>query len=205
MGRKAEKMGTCQACFSVQKLPKGRIALHGYERPGDGFIYGDCWGSHELPFEQSCEITKIALNNYLASKERLLKYQTSDDFKETFEFHKELEHINEMISFLRSKVDQWKPTDLIPLPDDKKKYLVQFRFTENTYIDPYKSVRTIKSRVNVWHDKKIVPEEKIEQAIQTLYKEYKYQYRSGVFEARAVILPEGHILKKYKESDYQGP
>lgn len=52
--------GTCQCCFNVQKLPngKGKLSLHGYTRPGHGYIVGACMGQKELPFEKSCEVTK---------------------------------------------------------------------------------------------------------------------------------------------------
>lgn len=54
--------GTCQCCFGDFKaLPKKgeyRIALHGYQRPGYGYIIGRCMGENHLPFEGSCEQTK---------------------------------------------------------------------------------------------------------------------------------------------------
>jgi hypothetical protein len=54
-------VGECQCCFRFQ-VTKGKeqlgMVLHGYERPGDGWIEGRCWGVGELPFELSCERTK---------------------------------------------------------------------------------------------------------------------------------------------------
>ncbi len=52
---KTENTGTCQICERACKLPNGRVSLHGYKRPGTGWITGNCRGSHELPFEQSCD------------------------------------------------------------------------------------------------------------------------------------------------------
>lgn len=49
--------GTCQACFGgfVVKNVKNRnklvTVLHGYERPGHGYIIGECPGRDEEPFE----------------------------------------------------------------------------------------------------------------------------------------------------------
>src|SRR5580692_8113649 len=38
--------GTCQVCFAVQRVLKGQtMTLHGYTRPGCGYIIGDCPGS----------------------------------------------------------------------------------------------------------------------------------------------------------------
>ena len=53
--------GTCQACGRDQALRTTRklaIVLHGYERPGHGYIKGQCSGVDELPSELSCEATK---------------------------------------------------------------------------------------------------------------------------------------------------
>lgn len=54
--------GTCQCCFAEQKVSKGGgklMALHGYLRPGHGYIQGRCRGENEVPFEVSCEQTKV--------------------------------------------------------------------------------------------------------------------------------------------------
>lgn len=55
--------GTCQACFGVQstKNNAGALAMvhHGYRRPGVGYIIGDCAGVDHLPYELSCEQTKV--------------------------------------------------------------------------------------------------------------------------------------------------
>lgn len=56
------KTGTCQCCFRGQKVSKGQgtlLSLHGYTRPGHGYIIGRCRGEAELPYEVSCERTKF--------------------------------------------------------------------------------------------------------------------------------------------------
>ena len=68
--------GTCQACFCTQVAKRHSrrngarsrhvadpsatvtLVLHGYQRPGDGWIVGDCSGHGEEPYELSCEYTK---------------------------------------------------------------------------------------------------------------------------------------------------
>lgn len=55
------RTGTCQCCFNPQKVSKGggkMMSLHGYQRPGCGYIIGDCMGQGEQPYEVSCELTK---------------------------------------------------------------------------------------------------------------------------------------------------
>ncbi len=86
-------VGTCQICEATRKLTSAmiagsdpgaahRIVHHGYERPGDGAIHGDCEGVGEAPFEVSCEATrrylarvKLAL---LGARARLAALQAGD-------------------------------------------------------------------------------------------------------------------------------
>jgi hypothetical protein len=49
-------IGECQVCGAYQVVNKGLMVLHGYKRPGDGFIMGRCWGEEHVPFELSCEV-----------------------------------------------------------------------------------------------------------------------------------------------------
>lgn len=45
---------TCQICARPVKAPYGRIAHHGYRRPGDGYQSSSCPGALFPPYEQSC-------------------------------------------------------------------------------------------------------------------------------------------------------
>jgi hypothetical protein len=61
-------VGNCQICEGDFKLHEGRMVHHGYERPGHGYIVGDCSGVREVPYEVSCELIK----SYKAGLEVLL-------------------------------------------------------------------------------------------------------------------------------------
>lgn len=51
--------GTCQCCFGGFKSRDDvKLVLHGYERPGNGYVVGRCMGEGHPPFEVSCEQTK---------------------------------------------------------------------------------------------------------------------------------------------------
>jgi len=47
--------GECQVCANRQIVQKGLLVLHGYERPGDGAVAGECYGRGYPPYEVSCE------------------------------------------------------------------------------------------------------------------------------------------------------
>ena len=46
-------IGTCPACGRAIKVRNGKLVHHGYERPGYGYIEGDCFGVHYEPHETS--------------------------------------------------------------------------------------------------------------------------------------------------------
>jgi hypothetical protein len=57
---KATHTGTCQLCGRAQKLPNGRLSLHGYEVKWSQFV-GDCNGSRALPYELSRDLIDAAI------------------------------------------------------------------------------------------------------------------------------------------------
>lgn len=69
-------MGTCQICQrAVCLMPgTGTLFLHGYQRPGYGFVVGECEGARYLPYEQSCDRTKEVRLQY---EERLVWVEES--------------------------------------------------------------------------------------------------------------------------------
>jgi hypothetical protein len=74
--------GTCQVCFKLQKTRDGLMVLHGYKRPGHGWVEGRCWGTSYAPFEVSSERTKEFLAELQKEKarreEHLRKLQASE-------------------------------------------------------------------------------------------------------------------------------
>ena len=62
---KATHIGSCQACGCSQKLPNGKLSLHGYTTAW-GFFSGICAGSKHLPFEVSCDLIKSTIERATA-------------------------------------------------------------------------------------------------------------------------------------------
>lgn len=60
MKNAATHSGHCQLCGHLQKLPGGRLSLHGYSVT-HGYFSGTCSGARELPYEQSCELVKKSI------------------------------------------------------------------------------------------------------------------------------------------------
>ena len=52
----SDHTGCCQICARRIKIPHGRIAHHGYLRPGWGEQTTSCPGARQLPFEADCSV-----------------------------------------------------------------------------------------------------------------------------------------------------
>lgn len=78
--------GMCQVCFRDFGLRNGRLNLHGFQRPGDGQLDGQCLGARHLPFQVSCDVTR----SVLADTHATIQWHRGDlaaaDTVETLEF-----------------------------------------------------------------------------------------------------------------------
>lgn len=93
--RTRENTGTCGACFrNIKLVRKGSdtvlMALHGYNRPGHGYIIGKCWGGDHEPYELGTSATKKMLaagNERVASIQKYvasLKSPSLEEFDEQY-------------------------------------------------------------------------------------------------------------------------
>lgn len=72
---KSTHSGHCQACGRLQKMPSGKMSLHGYT-VSHGYFHGQCAGSKELPFELSCDLVKTFIASAQAHLDGVLAFQT---------------------------------------------------------------------------------------------------------------------------------
>jgi hypothetical protein len=84
LSERAEKCGTCPVCFGdyvvtnrldSRQFSRYAMVHHGYERPGIGYIVGDCHGVNFEPIEVSCDGTiswRAKLQQHLARTTELL-------------------------------------------------------------------------------------------------------------------------------------
>ena len=69
----AGKQMTCQACGRAICSKRGVVALHGYERPGDGYQTDSCMGAKEVPLEVSNVILLKVIGHWEREVEYLLQ------------------------------------------------------------------------------------------------------------------------------------
>lgn len=70
---KATHQGSCQLCGRLQRLPNGRLAKHGYTVEFN-FFNGVCPGSHNLPYEQSCDLLPAQRDHAKATAKSMTKF-----------------------------------------------------------------------------------------------------------------------------------
>jgi hypothetical protein len=104
--------GTCQICQrEICLMPgDGTIFLHGYQRPGDGFVVGKCEGAKYLPYEQSCDRAKELKSQYekgLTSSEKILQSLETTEviFWKEQEIDRSHPHWNKAFSSTRNEID----------------------------------------------------------------------------------------------------
>ena len=64
MAKVERHFGICQACLGEFHVHNSKMVLHGYKRPGHGYIEGDCVGVGHPPYELSCELQKKLVVDY---------------------------------------------------------------------------------------------------------------------------------------------
>lgn len=69
--RTRENTGTCWHCWrNIKRAPDGRLVHHGFQRPGDGQIHGDCLGVGTVPYEVGQDAGRDALRGWTIDRDR---------------------------------------------------------------------------------------------------------------------------------------
>lgn len=72
---KTRLIGWCPICERDIKLAAGnRLVHHGYRRPGDGSIHGDCYAVENLPYELSTDVCERWRSGQVQMRENLTAY-----------------------------------------------------------------------------------------------------------------------------------
>lgn len=128
MKNKSTHYGTCQLCGSLQKLPSGVLANHGYQVHWHEF-HGTCEGSGHLPFEL---VRDLAEHHIILSEQFLAKTPVPPKPPVTSRWNDpESEHYRRVtdqirahrakIQWLRSRCDNWKVKPLREVAEEDTK------------------------------------------------------------------------------------
>jgi hypothetical protein len=69
---KGQTLGTCAICGRQHVVRGDKVVLHGYQRPGFGYITGDCFGVGYQPYELSpkaCEDYAVKMSDYITKEQ----------------------------------------------------------------------------------------------------------------------------------------
>lgn len=130
--RTRENTGTCGVCGSEQKLKNGTLVMHGYQRPGHGYLEGSCFGVGYEAFEKSSaacvawikELKKmlatreVTVQNYKAGKIKELSfYDTRTRVKSTVKegdptwdkvFKNRLDGIEREVEYIKKDIEMYE-------------------------------------------------------------------------------------------------
>ena len=73
MSKTTRHIGFCPCCAKDFKVRSNNLVHHGYERPGCGYIVGDCMGALETPHELSTELAKRYRSLIVTAMKRTLQ------------------------------------------------------------------------------------------------------------------------------------
>lgn len=68
---RAAKTATCQICARAILANTGKIAHHGYTRPGHGWQTSSCFGARFRPYEVACDALPLAIKSVEAHINRV--------------------------------------------------------------------------------------------------------------------------------------
>jgi hypothetical protein len=113
--------GTCGICSGRYVVnARGAISLHGYLRPGDGWLRGRCIGSHFEPWEVSPQACEAYLARLVRLHRSLLKRMekipahdaNADHERETRKIRSALHEVDRAIAWAEQRIQSWiPPTD----------------------------------------------------------------------------------------------
>ena len=128
MKTKATHYGTCQLCGSLQKLPNGVLAIHGYQVAWSQF-HGTCHGTGQLPFEQSKDAAEAQLKRseqYLAANPEPARppFTATRNSPEQVSYRAAMDNIyghRQMVRFLKPRCANWSVKPLKEVAEEDAK------------------------------------------------------------------------------------
>lgn len=128
MKTKATHYGTCQLCGSLQKLPNGVLAIHGYQVAWNQF-HGTCHGTGQLPFEQSKDAAEAQLKrseDYLAANPEPARppFTATRNSPEQVSYRAAMDNIyghRQMVRFLKPRCANWSVKPLKEVAEEDAK------------------------------------------------------------------------------------
>lgn len=161
---KTRYIGTCPICESEYRLHKGKLVHHGYRRPGDGMIHGDCFCVYFEPYEVSdrgCRLYKTNAEAIKASLEKYLEHLNSGNVRQIdHEVYKGLGSYETVILDADSKD---------PVEQQKFKRALEYKIQKTEY-ELKNCVREIERMERLIRDWTLKPIKTLEEAASILEK-----------------------------------
>jgi len=95
-------MGICCVCGREQVTHDGEKVLHGYQRPGYGWIVGGCYGTRKQAYNLSCEPCSEYKTEVLLPYQRDARKRLADLKNDKVDSLTEANHLGESKTFTRT-------------------------------------------------------------------------------------------------------
>jgi len=103
-------VGNCQLCEGDFRLRDGRLVHHGYKRPGDGSIHGDCPGVGLPPYEATCDGIRayvVSLRDQVAREDEFRRQLEAGEIK-TLTVQKGYGYNRKFVEIAASDSHEWR-------------------------------------------------------------------------------------------------
>lgn len=138
----------CQCCTRAILANTGKIAHHGYERPGSGWQTASCMGAKHLPFE----VDRTQLGHMIVSLKRHLKnlnYNRTEAVAEKYPLRFEYSTYDPTIRFNSREIKRYVEFDreMFPLVKEAK----YFAYYDTRTFDDFKKaeIASIDSKIRI--------------------------------------------------------
>lgn len=140
-------LGNCQICEGDFKLDPGtnKTALHGYKRPGHGYVVGDCMGARELPYELDNSVLKkykVGLETQNKNADKYLKKLEAGEIQELPK---------------PNRTQKLTAPEMVPSTDESFKWILQdtIRNVESNIKLTKREIDRVTKRIDAWEKKDI--------------------------------------------------
>lgn len=191
MSKVERHFGICQACIGEFHVHGGKMVLHGYKRPGIGYIVGDCTGVGAPPYELSCELQKKLAHAY---RSRIADLQKSIDRFSSPSFSQPLEVEDYSSPIIHNPITRRSEHAMMKVSpphyrwEEKRRSLIANWQSDQRYLQH--SVDRWEAMIKDWHPRPARSFMEIQEQVKA-QKEAAAGARQRAFEAKMEKLVEG--------------
>lgn len=128
MSKTARFVGTCPVCNGRQKIRGGVLVHHGYQRPGDGYIVGDCFAVKMAPHESSPDTAKAYLEHLqraaAAVEAQLVAVRNAEQLPYSYRVYEGMQKVTKITTLRKGDQGSYQPGYTLPSFESHQKSVI---------------------------------------------------------------------------------